>query len=77
MISVDIIPMMPNVKVAYRIFGPLAILCWRRAHCLHTSMFCRPHYLHPHWTPCYCLFYCFCVREMEQTFTPWWPWIPL
>ena len=26
MISVDIIPIIPNVKVVYRIFGPLAIL---------------------------------------------------
>ena len=47
MTSVDIIPMMPNVKVAYRIFGLFTILCWRRADCVLTSsLFCRP--LHPH-----------------------------
>jgi len=62
MISVDIITVMPNVKVAYRIFRPLAILCWRRADCVHRplailcwrradcvhTMFCRSRYLHPH-----------------------------
>jgi len=67
MISVDIIPMMLNVKVAYRIFGPLAILCWRRADCAHTSsMFCWPRYLHPHWAPCYCLFIVFVLGKWDR-----------
>ena len=47
MISVDIIPMMLNVKLAYRIFGLFTILGWRRADCVPTfSLFCQP--LHPH-----------------------------
>jgi len=42
--------MMPNVKVVYRIFGPLAILYRRRADCVLTSsLFHRPRYHHPYW----------------------------
>jgi len=41
MTSVDVIPRMPNVKVALRNFGLLAILYRRRADCVLTfSMFC-------------------------------------
>jgi len=50
MTSVDFIPMMPNVKVVYRIFGPLAIVYRRRAGCVLTSsLFHRPRYHHPYW----------------------------
>jgi len=49
MISADFIPMMPNVKVVYRIFGPLAILYRRCAGCVLTSLFHRPRYHHPYW----------------------------
>jgi len=52
MISVDIIPMMPNVKVAYMIFGLFTILCWHRADCVLTSsLFCWPLDPHPNWAP--------------------------
>jgi len=61
MISVDFIPIIPNEKVVYRIFGPLTILYRARANCaLTSSLFHRPRYPHPHrihiekrcsWTP--------------------------
>jgi len=69
MISGDIIPMMPKVKVAIRMFGPLEISYRRHADCVLTSLFRRPRYPHPYWAPRYCS----CNREMGQILAPRWP----
>jgi len=50
MLSVDFIPMIPNVKAVYKIIGPLAILYRPCADCVLTySLFHRPRYHHPYW----------------------------